>query len=84
LSLAIVGKPRTLLGKSGVFAAMRLHGVPVMSVHDPNWIHLDKIAEDEISNLLQRPTESWKVSKVACQFVDVLSSQQFGVSAKEV
>jgi hypothetical protein len=75
LNLAIVGKPKSLLGKSGIFAAMRLHDIPILAASDPNVIHFDEIAEEEFINFLQQPTSSWDVNTVACQFVEILSTQ---------
>jgi len=72
LDISISCTPRPHLGKSGVFAAMRLHGVEVISTTNEELPEYDELIKEAIPRLYDRPAEHWSVDWVSRKFVDLL------------
>ena len=73
LDLGVACTPKQHLGKSGVFAAMRLHGLEVLISNE------DKIPEyqDEIDSyhqkIISKPSKDWDVRTISKQFLQFLN-----------
>ena len=65
LEVAISCTPRQHLGKSGVYAAMRRHGVEVIATVDERVPEYEALIEAAIARLGERPADHWSATWVA-------------------
>lgn len=77
IELSLSCTPRQRLGKSGVFAAMRLHGVEVISRDDPALSKYNAYLGSETEDLYRRLPTSWSVDAVAKIFMATLAVKQY-------
>lgn len=76
LEVALSCTPRQHLGKSGVFAAMRLHGVEVISSVDEPLPEYTELIETATAELYARAPQEWSVAGVADRFLSQLVTEQ--------
>jgi hypothetical protein len=82
LDISISCTPRPHLGKSGVFAAMRLHGVEVISTIDEELPEYNELIKEAIPRLYGRPAEHWSVDWVSQKFLKLLTKASSRVNHK--
>ncbi len=75
LDYGISCTPAEHIGKSGVFATMRLHGVPVILPKDGSNREMDEATSKYIDYHMNRPSNTWNVSYVAAQYIQMLNSK---------
>jgi hypothetical protein len=82
LDYGISCTPAEHIGKSGVFATMRLHGLQVILPKDGTKREIDEITSKYIHYHMNRPSKSWNVSYIADQYLKMLdeSSARTGTS----
>jgi hypothetical protein len=74
LEVSISCTPRQHLGKSGVFAAMRLNDVEVIATIDEQLPEYQQLIPESIERLYERPPAHWSVAWVAESFDKLLFS----------
>jgi hypothetical protein len=72
LDVAISGTPGDHLGKSGVFAILKLHDLRIEIGNKYALPHYSKSLDAEIDVLIQSPPHQWHVKKVADEFIGLL------------
>lgn len=80
LDVSISCTPRQHLGKSGVFAALRRHGVRVIANVDEEIPEYTDLVEAAVDRLYARPPESWGVEWVAAISATELRKKSVGCS----
>lgn len=71
LDLGISCTPRQHIGKSGVFAAMKNHGLEVELPHKDIIPEFDLEIKRYNNKLIKKPAEEWNVAYVATQFINL-------------
>jgi hypothetical protein len=72
LTTGISCTPPQHIGKSGVFAAMKLHGLNVLLPTGQTIPEYDNDISIHQQRLIERPPIAWSVSHIADQFIDLL------------
>ncbi len=75
LDTALSCTPAQHIGKSGVFAALKLHGVKVIVPAGDTIPEYDKEIKKYTEDLLNRPAENWSVNHISRDFSQLLTVQ---------
>jgi hypothetical protein len=74
LNQAILCTPFEYIGKSGAYAALRLHNIPVATLSFAPVVKYEKEIRQYNSYLSQRPAAKWSVQYVRSKFIALLKS----------
>jgi hypothetical protein len=74
LDVGISCTPSQHLGKSGVFAALKLHGIKVEMSCGEVLPDYNTALQNQMPKFLNRPSEMWDVNYIAQQFLTTLNS----------
>jgi hypothetical protein len=84
LDYGISCTPAEHIGKSGVFATMRLHGLQVILPKDGTNREMDELTGKYIHYHMNRPSKSWNVSYIADQYMKMLDESGVKAETSEV